>query len=256
MKSVLFAFGLVSLLCAQDDVNSWQINASTSALTLASVQNREGDTVFSLKNTSQKTIVAFSVALGRAAAGRESVFDIQEVIDSFHREGQCVAPGASYSMSFPTKNVMGLAEKSFRISSVVFDDGTGDGSSAGLTFITSMRLGDMLETERILSLLGDPGASKQLIGNVPESVDEALSALNDVQLPGVSMDAVKARFSDVTNDIGRQGFLVGVRRPMQRVVAELDRPTTVDSRLHQWYQSLSAKHRDFCSHASNGGLLP
>ena len=256
MKALIFAFGLVSLMYAQDDVNSWQINASTSALTLASVNNRDSETLFSLKNTSEKTIVGFSIALGRAVEGREAAFDIQEVIDCFDRESQCVAPGGTYSIGFPTEQVASLAEKTFRIASVVFDDGTGDGSPAGLNFITSMRLGNMIETERILSLLGDPATARPQIGVMPENVDEALRSLDDIQLPGVVMDDIKARYSDTSNQVGRQGFLVGVDRPLQRILGGLNRPDSVDSTLKRYYQALSARHREFCRRTLNGGLLP
>jgi len=256
VKAVVLAFGLVSLLFAQDDLNSWQINSSTDSLTLVSVENRDTNTVFSLKNTGQKPIAGFSIALGRAPAGRDATFDIQEVIDCFDRESECVAPGATYSMAFPTRNVDALSDKIFRISAAVFDDGTGEGSPVGLNFISSMRLGSMIETERILSLLADPTGAKERIGGLPQSVEEALASLDGVVLPGISMTDVMARFTDVHNQIGRQGFIVGIQRPLERALGEVNRPEPVVSDLQHSYQALSTAHKDFCGKTLNCGLLP
>jgi hypothetical protein len=182
----------------------WRTDVKSTTLELVDAVQDERATTFTLKNISGRHITALSVSHDEVTDG----------IDFFEVSSD-LQPGASYSLLIGNVE-LSTSDRILRISAVFFADGSAEGASGELDFIRGRRLGRILETARVTSLLNSPidlaaGDSAldsivAKIGSLPGTVDQAVESLRETRLPEVSVETIRSfqgRFAD--------GFLVGVR---------------------------------------------
>jgi hypothetical protein len=244
--AMLFAVGCLSIAAAQDPFNGWKVVQRTDALSLTGVDNSTGFTVFSLRNTTAKTISAFAVSLG------DNRNPENHYIDYFGSASGGLAPGGVHQLKLaPPAN----AARALRIAAVVFADGTSGGLQSYVDFVAFKRLGRILETERVERILASStggGALNDIrsrLGELPGSVDEALASMDDgltARLPGVFLAEIRQ-----ADQHALEGFLTGVRNSREdalRTVAGLgERPAaSALQQLRKTYDEKSQEGRALC----------
>jgi hypothetical protein len=196
------------ILFAEDTAAAWKVRSLTSALALTGVEESPSIKTVSLRNASDKAITAFAVSLS-AGADRYTHY-----VDFYGAQPTGLGPLEVHRVKIPItefKDANGVLQ----IDAVVFEDGSSDGSSAAISFVTAKRLGRIMETERIRAILG-PLASQynndanlnalRSVGTLPASAEEAFKSLEQVHIDGVSLDALRK-----LDTYTLSGFLEGVR---------------------------------------------
>ena len=218
-----------------DPLDGWTTISRTNALRLSAVRSSDvGSTLF-LNNITTKTITAGSVGIGNPNPRGER----SQGFDCFPDNGCGVAPGASYAML-----VAMVRERVAVIRAVVFDDGTGEGLQTDIDRILFTRLGRVFETERIRALLDAPGADLESlpakIGDLPQSPEHAMAAVESVRVPGVTLDRVRAA------DGSSQGaFYGGVRNAREDAGRRVSQAHNIDE-FRREIRDLSDQYRAYC----------
>ena len=231
--AILFSTLFVQQILAQDPLNGWQAkNEGTQGIVLASVTESGEFTSLSFKNTSDKTVTAFAISFLHHQEDPNGLY----FIDCFDAPQDCVTPGATLMKKFTTASLNELPDHTVRIVAVLYADGSSEGSWLAIQFITSGRLGEILETARIRKVLDDlmpaqasdqsSKSSKGLptldnnfvtsleksIGSPAQSVGEVIQSIKGIRVPGASLDDL-----DVDNKNDVAAFCSGVN--LTRTVA-------------------------------------
>jgi hypothetical protein len=226
---------------AGDLLQGWRTLAGTAALRLVAVRDSSipmNFTTFFLQNVSPKPITALAVAFGGPVGGRGHRVDCLE-----SPVGVCVVPGASYALSQAD-----ASEHTLAINAVIFEDGTGDGVRGEIDAIRFTRLGSMLETERIRGLLDAAGTDLATLpaklGGLPQSPEAAFPGLEQVKLPGVTLDRIRT-----ADSASRVAFLSGVRSAREeatRRLAEFQQRAAGLEELRREFRDLSIRNHAYC----------
>jgi hypothetical protein len=156
----------------------WTVVYTTNALAVEGVEESTGPQRFTvtLRNISPRSISAIALYLG--PQGARAQVDL-----AFN--GHDLAPGSTYGLGLqPEPRAL---SGSLRVGAVLFSDGGGDGDPDALECLRFARLGDMLESARLLGLLRNLGPfqvdnvnlerTRRSLGPQPKSVQEALAGL-------------------------------------------------------------------------------
>jgi len=240
---------LTPRLLSQDLLGGWSTAFAPNTLELAEVKQNDRLTLFVLKNVSGKHITAFAVRLSSATTHSTDFFEAQDDLE----------PGASNSLTVGKSEPS--ADHILRLSAVIFGDGTTEGEPDALDGIRGRRLGLSVEIERvtgILSLVANADAPsvaalKARIGNLPQSPEDAIASVREVQLPGVDIGQVLDAGSSFTH-----GFHVGVSNAREAALWKVNQlaqlPIVARGRaqpsrdgalvdMRHLYQAMSARNR-------------
>jgi hypothetical protein len=288
MTCIIVMAAMVSVAClstlwAQDALLGWKSeDRGTHAILLKSVEESGITTIFSFKNVSEKPILAFVVSFAGAPEGSFQSHGC------FGAESSCFAPATIFPITFMSRDLSTIADRTILIKAILFEDGTSKGSDREVEYINSFNLGMMFEAERIKNIfvsstdsnMGNkqPHASADeryvsdeslkvlaaAIGTPPQSPQEAFDSLEHVSLPGVSLDNVRTAGSVV-----HHAFFSGVSSIRQRALGEVDRlrrmPITSNdakvlpryahfAQLQRKYEEMSSKDRAFCERLLQRGI--
>jgi hypothetical protein len=178
------------------DSTGWTVNDLTGALALASIEERDSLFTVSLKNKSTEMITAVALSF------REDAHHYQDWLNA---ETPGLAPGSTFSVTVGPDDV---APRKIDISAVIFEDGSGKGNTAQLDLMNCHRFGQILEGARIGKVLRNRPASHddagmktlaQKIGKMPDSSDDAFNSLEGVNVPGISIAALKGNGEKLRN---------------------------------------------------------
>lgn len=127
------------------DITDLRITNKTSAFNIIHIEKLpDGNIYLKLQNGYKKSITAYQVSIGNDKTLVDSVLSIHD---------ESVAPG-SFKNEFLAFNVdPDLRSKGIVILSVVFDDGTADGSAQSIAEIQDYRLGEQKQIEHLGSFL-------------------------------------------------------------------------------------------------------
>jgi hypothetical protein len=222
--TAVLAMTCVPAIIAQDPLHGWTVQTTITAMKLVAVDESEKFTTFRLQNVSSKVITAFALSFEppEAASG------VRDYRDCNDDEPSCVRPGGILEVRFGPM----LEGRTLWIRAVVFEDGTSDGNESDIRQISSNRLGLALERERLNGIfarysdddLDDAGLARltEEIGPVPNSPNAAFASLQDVVLPGVSVENAK-----VLDKMGRFSFFVGVKIARRTALTRVARLRTL-----------------------------
>jgi len=218
--SVIVAGAAISL---PQDSHDWTVSQKMQALVLDKVQKQPYGVVFSLRNVSGKAITAIATSsppVDRSRYSRHLDYldgSCTMLVTGASLEWKCnlgaLADGATEDWQIGQPEADSNTQRVLNIDAVIFDDGTSEGSRREIRIMNAMRLGNVLETERITNLLArsntdsrDVDALARRVGSQPRSTDEALASLKDTydsELPPAVFDGEDA-------GARRHAFAVGV----------------------------------------------
>jgi len=230
---------------AGDSLANWKVIARTTALQLVAVRESSGPmktTTLFLQNVSNKRITAIRVANGDFEKGGNG-------IDWFGAASPAgVLPGVSYPF------VLGsVTERTLSINAVVFEDGTGDGVQSEIDSINYMHLGRMFEVERIRGILEAAGSDLATLtaklDKLPQSSEETIAQLEEVKLPGVTIERIRA--ADSSSIAAFFGGVHTARQRAKREIADLaerkDRPGASLEDFRRQIREESDRDRAYCA---------
>jgi hypothetical protein len=213
---------------SQNPVAGWAITDVTGAIALNAVEERDSMIKVSFKNKSASAITAIALSFKANAHHYE---------DWFNTETSGLAPGKAFDI---TTGAEECTDHKIRISAILFEDGSGKGDLSQLDIMNSHRFGQILEATRIRNILqgrnkSDDDASmdtlNRKIGKKPSSVDEALSSLEGVRIPGLKPSDLKLHGEKSSNailwgvSITREGALRHMENVKQLPIKASDQKT-------------------------------
>ncbi len=208
-----------SRLAAQDLLRGWTMNQRTGALVLAKLREDGLSTTLTLRNASDKPITAIATS---SPPGVDTYHHYYDYLDS---GSAGLGPGATYNLRIGPEEASLNTHRVLNVDAVIFADGRAEGSQSDIDFMNAMRLGRVIETERIRSKLARPDAQyldvdslAEGIGVLPESPEDALASLSDVSLPGLSV----ADFPPNGGVDSLRAFLGGVRNARQEALWKVE----------------------------------
>lgn len=201
---IALLLGFPSPLDSQDELMGWSTRNRSNGLAMIRASVVDAVTVFTLENDTSKIITAFVV----------SHDGIRHSIDFFQSSAE-LRPAASYDLRLSSAELLGT-DHVLDILVVVFADGSAKGSQAEALFIGAKRLGRVLETERVRKILdsmetldsADAALAKlrKDLGTLPSTADQALGSMTGVDIPGLTVDALRTSDKRVL-----EGVLFGIR---------------------------------------------
>jgi hypothetical protein len=196
------------------DPAGWTVNDVTGALALSSIEERDSLFTVSLKNTSTEMITAVALSF------RENSHHYQDWLNA---DSPGLAPGNTFSVTVGPDDV---THHKIDIAAVIFEDGSGKGSTAQLDLMNCHRFGQILEGARIGNILRNRHASDddagmnalaQKIGKMPDSSDDAFKSLEGVHVPGISIATLK-----LNNEKLRNALHWGVSTTRERALRQME----------------------------------
>ena len=208
-----------SRLAAQDLLRGWTTNQGTDALVLSKVREDWPSTTLSLRNTSSKSITAIAAS---SPPGVDTYHHFYDYLDS---GSAGLGPGETYNLRISPEEASLNAHHVLNVDAVIFADGSAEGSRPDIDFMNAMRLGRVLETERIRGHLArtderflDVDKLAESIGVLPNSPEDAFASLSDVSLPDLSV----ADFPPNGGAKSLRAFLGGVRNARQEALWKME----------------------------------
>ncbi len=255
-STLAIALTWLPALSGQAAFRGWTTTGQTDVLALMGVE----DSGLAFRNVSSRTVTAFAVSFFAANGDTHTHY-----LDFFDMVRDGMLPGSDYTLRIAPAELLQATNHSLRIEAVIFGDDTSKGSESDSGFVKMKRLGRMLETERVRSILTtqlsgpDPASLRVAVGRLPMSSDEAVSTLDGVVLPGLTVSAING-----ANQHMLRGFLEGVRNSREEVLRSVGRLAQMPvsgkggqieflSQLRTLYEAISTKHRSYCEHVQNGG---
>lgn len=173
---------------------------------------------FHLKNISSKSISAVVVITPDGGTHLGDYFGSDPLV-----------PGATYSFTTVDRYAP-ATERILRIPALVFSDGTAEGDPGEIEYIKALRLGIVLETERINRVLESFGPEKALknanvssvldaVGMPPRSAEDAAESVRHVSGPWAS--AFEAALSSSKTRFALRTGVSNTRQNVRRQLAEL-----------------------------------
>lgn len=190
----------VSIAAAQDALRGWVFHAGSSALQLVAVDESSVPTPFTrftLRNVSGRAISAFSCSFDDDAGSSVNRYE-----DRFEEDAG-LAPGDTVTVDIGAAEDARFRKHGLTLAAVIFNDGVAEGDQAEVDALLAGRLGRMIETERLRSILtsgeyaGRDGVARlaEKVGQVPNTPGEALASVRDVRFADVYGQDL-ARMSD------------------------------------------------------------
>jgi hypothetical protein len=192
----------------------WVVLDPTETLALTTIEERDSTFTLSFKNISTEIITAVALSF------RENV---QQYEDWLNAESTGLASGHSFEVTAGPEDV---ANRTVRILAVIFEDGSGKGMAAQLDLMNFHRLGQIVEGTRIGDILrnGPPSRNDsgmtlltQRIGKMPQSSEEAFNSLEKVNVPGISIVALRRNTEKLRN-----AFFWGVSVTRERALRQIE----------------------------------
>jgi hypothetical protein len=193
----------------------WSVSDPTESIALTAIEERDSAFALSFKNISTEMITAVALSL------RENA---QHFEDWLNAESSGLLPGRTFEVTVGPEDVV---HRTVQILAVVFEDGSGKGNAAQLDLMNFHRFGQILEGTRIGDILrhGPPTRDDsemsrltQRIGKMPKSSDEAFNSLEGVNVPGISLVALRQNSEKLRN-----AFLWGVSVTRERALGQIEK---------------------------------
>jgi len=208
-------------LVAQDPLLGWKASGNVSDLALIRVAESKYRTTLTFRNISGRAISAVAISF----YGREN--SATSRYEEWIGDDQAgLANGNSFDLDIGNEEAAEYNHM-LAISAVVFEDGTVEGLRHQLDFIRFGRLGKMLETERIKSLLAGPKEQyladegikilTDRVGRSPRTHDDALASVEKTLPPEVSILELKSAEEGI-----RQSFFQGVQNTRIDMLKRID----------------------------------
>lgn len=205
-----------------------QITNRTSAFQPASLTEKDGDYILSLKNNYSKSINGYVIGIG--ARGK---LTIDLTIGS-----RVIMPGDVAEERIPTSNLRassqaGTAHPSITILAVLFEDGTSEGATPAIAEIKERRAGTKIQLKRILpliqNLLSSPGSAKlsnlsqlkEQIASLPDAAEEAASLHGRQGFRGAKDEALMHLQNLGQSDTGLEEGLTRIKGVIEKRIARL-----------------------------------
>ncbi len=212
--AIALEIAVAPVAASQDAATGWRTD--NNKLVVEQVDEGPNTTTFLLRNTSEKTVTALSICHGNTTSSIE-YFQSSEVLN----------PDTSCSIVAGNSQLHGL-NRILNVCALVFEDGSWEGSETEVLLVGATRLGRVVETERVKSILEaysqldlndeEIDRLKRRIGGLSESPAEALDSVSDVSIFGLDLASIRA----VDRRLQR-GFWSGVRHAREAALWKLDR---------------------------------
>jgi hypothetical protein len=230
----------------------WTVSDPTESIALTTIEEHDSMFTLSFKNLSTEMVTAVALSF------RENA---QHYEDWLNAESSGLPPGQTFEVTVGSEDV---ANRTVQILAVIFEDGSGKGNAAQLDLMNFHRFGQILEGTRIgdilrngTSLRDDSEMSRltQRIGKMPKSSDEAFNSLEGVNVPGISIVALRRNPEKL-----RDAFFWGVSVTRERALRQMENvmqlpATSTDEKMPSRATVLSFILEQYDKHSKRAAAL-